>query len=66
LNELKDQAAQRSKAEESASEAGEEINEEIYNKMITSISKEWPTFDQFEGKVSLKQFQSVMIKIAKD
>ena len=61
----KQEAPQQQDSQEE-NEDDDVINETIYNNIMTSISKVWPTFDHTEGQIDLKEFENVMLNVAHD
>jgi hypothetical protein len=43
-----------------------DLNEELYDKLMTSINELWADFDIDNGVIDLGEFKQVMIEVARD
>lgn len=44
----------------------QELNEELYDRLMESIDKTWRSFDIDNGRTDLKAFKKIMVNVARD
>lgn len=44
----------------------ENLNEELYDSLMETIQRVWPSFELTEGLIDIDDFKEVMVDIAKD